>query len=224
MNKIRLRETIQFEAYGSCLNGEITIPFDAKGLVIFSHGSGSSRFSPRNNHVARLLNDKNFATLLTDLLTEDEDRIFKNRFDIGLLTERLVKITIDISNHEYIDELNIGYFGASTGAASAINAAARLGSESIRAIVSRGGRPDLSMNLLDKIKTPVLLIAGGIDPDVFELNRKAFIRLNCEKQMEIVPGASHLFEEPGKLDEVASLACKWFEKYLPVGYLVEWMS
>lgn len=227
MKKIIYKETLAFKIGSKTLIGEQSIPYNAKEIVIFSHGSGSSRLSPRNNYVAGLLNDHNLATLLVDLLTEEEDLIYKNRFDIDLLTERLVNVTMKISKMKCTDILNIGYFGASTGAASALTAAAHLGSDYIKAVVSRGGRPDLSLPILNEVKSPVLLIVGALDPEVIKLNRLAFSKLNSEKKIVIVPGSSHLFEEPGKLDIVAELAIDWYSHHLklknfiaPVGELM----
>jgi dienelactone hydrolase len=181
-------------------------------LVIFSHGSGSSRFSERNNHVASILNEKNMATLLVDLLTVEEDGIYGNRFDIDLLTSRLIAVTKFVQKSPSLKHFNIGYFGASTGAASAIKAAAQL-KKVICAIVSRGGRPDLADSDLKFVKAPTLLIVGSLDNVVVELNEQAINQLKCVKELIIVIGASHLFEEPGKLDEVACLATEWFLKY-----------
>lgn len=195
------------------LKGNLQIPEKASGLVIFSHGSGSSRFSPRNNFVADVLNAGGFATLLTDLLTEEEEGIFENRFDIVLLTSRLVGVTNSIVTHAELGNLPVGYFGASTGAASAMAATTESGGR-IRAVVSRGGRPDLATRYLHKVKSPTLLIVGGFDEQVIELNKSAFEELTCEKKMVIVEGATHLFEEPGKLAEVAQLAKGWFKKHL----------
>jgi len=194
------------------LEGELIIPEKAIGLVIFSHGSGSSRFSPRNNMVAEVLRRKNIGTLLFDLLTEKEDALYANRFDIDLLTKRLIIATGWVMEQGDIGNLDIGYFGASTGAASALNAAAEL-SEIIQATVSRGGRPDLSLPYLDRVKAPVLLIVGGWDEQVIEMNRVAYEALTCTKELKIIPEATHLFEEPGKLEEVARLSAAWFEKY-----------
>jgi pimeloyl-ACP methyl ester carboxylesterase len=194
------------------LKGNLTIPKEAIGLAIFSHGSGSSRFSKRNNYVARILNQKNIATLLTDLLTEEEDTIYENRFDIDLLTDRLVEVTNYVSKLPNLNTLPIGYFGASTGAASALKAAARL-KDKIKAVVSRGGRPDLALADLKLIQAPTLLIVGSLDEVVINLNEHAFKLLNCYKKLAIIDGASHLFEEHGKLEEVASLASKWFLKH-----------
>ena len=195
------------------LNGRLRIADDQKGLVIFSHGSGSSRLSSRNNYVAEYLQNDGFSSLLFDLLTEQEDRIYENRFDIDLLTERLINVTQWIQQHKELEGMPAGYFGASTGAASALCAAARLENE-IKAIVSRGGRPDLSMPVLHKIKAPTLLIVGANDDIVIELNNKAYNSLAGIKKMEIIKGATHLFSEPGKLEEVAELSSNWFDKYL----------
>jgi len=176
---------------GLTLYGNLSIPPAASGLVIFSHGSGSSRFSTRNNFIADMLNKEKIATLLTDLLTEAEDRIYENRFDIKLITNRLVLVTEYVENLHDLKDLPIGYFGASTGAASALNAAALLRGL-VQAVVSRGGRPDLS-NSLENVQAPTLLIVGSRDELVLELNKKALDTLNCEKRLEIVRGASHLF-------------------------------
>ena len=195
------------------LKGILIVPEDARSIVIFSHGSGSSRFSPRNNFVAGILNKRGIATLLIDLLTPEEDRIYKNRFDINLLTLRLVAVTNFIHQQAEFKNFHIGYFGASTGAASAINAAYQLG-ELISAIVSRGGRPDLAGITFSSLKAPTLLIVGSLDVPVIHLNEVVYNQLRCEKKMAIVEGASHLFEEEGKLEEVAKLASDWFQKYL----------
>ncbi len=194
------------------LVGELIIPDMATSLVLFSHGSGSSRFSPRNNMVAEELRQNGIGTLMFDLLTPEEDAVFANRFDINLLTKRLKTATGWIMEHDLIEKLSIGYFGASTGAASALNAASEL-SNLVKAVVSRGGRPDLSTNL-GKVKSPTLLIVGELDTEVIEMNKKALKKLTCKKEMVIVPGASHLFEEPGRLEEVARLSSNWFMQYL----------
>jgi putative phosphoribosyl transferase len=188
------------------LKGTLNIPPDANALVIFSHGSGSSRFSTRNNFVAERLNKEKMTTLLTDLLTEQEDLIFENRFNIELLTARLISVTSYVRKLPQLKDLPTGYFGASTGAASALQAAGEL--NAIHAVVSRGGRPDLAKKL-NEVKAPTLLIIGSLDIDVIVLNEKAYLQLVCEKEMEIVNGASHLFEEAGTLDEVAKLATNW---------------
>ena len=195
------------------LKGNLNIPKKPKAFVIFSHGSGSSRFSSRNRFVAQLLNKQNIATLLTDLLTEEEDKNFENRFDIELLTERLVKVTNYVIQTSELKGLKVGYFGASTGAASAVKAAAQLKSK-IQAVVSRGGRPDLAGDSLSEIVVPTLFLVGSLDTQVIKLNNQAFNKLKCEKEIQIIEGASHLFEEPGKLNEVAQIALEWFEKYL----------
>jgi dienelactone hydrolase len=202
---IQISEDIQ-------LKGNLTVPNEPDILVIFSHGSGSSRFSPRNNHVAGILNKNNIATLLTDLLTENEDKDYENRFNIDLLTERLISVTNYVSELSDLKNLPLGYFGASTGAASALKAAARL--SKINAVVSRGGRPDLANSKLMEVKAPTLLIVGGFDTDVIIMNEHAYSKLKCEKEIVIVKGATHLFEETGKLDEVADLAMSWFKNHL----------
>lgn len=195
------------------LSGEINIPAHATGFVIFSHGSGSSRFSPRNKYVADVLHKHNIATLLFDLLTEEEDRLMGNRFNIRLLTERLVGVTLQMENYPELKGLPIGYFGASTGAASALYAAAELGNL-IKTVVSRGGRPDLAMDVLHTITASVLLIVGGLDGPVIKLNKDAYAHIHSAKDMQIVPGASHLFGEPGKLEQVAEIAANWYTQHL----------
>lgn len=196
------------------LRGDLVVPEGAPGLVLFSHGSGSSRHSPRNRAVAERLQRSQWATLLVDLLTEEEDRVYANRFNIDLLTDRLLGVTQWAGRHLLTAGLPVGYFGASTGAASALRAAAELGSE-IGAVVSRGGRPDLAAAALGRVVSPTLLIVGGRDPEVLELNRLAYRRLAGVKQLEVIPGATHLFEEPGALEEVADLAASWFAMYMP---------
>lgn len=194
------------------VSGELVIPQNAHAIIVFSHGSGSSRHSHRNKKVASMLNKKNFGTLLFDLLTEEEDSIYANRFDIELLAKRLTGTTTWLMDLEETKDFEIGYFGASTGAASALVAAASF--PRVSAVVSRGGRPDLALDSLPFVKAATLLIVGGFDTEVIRLNRQAYAKLNCTKSLEIVPGATHLFEEPGKLDEVSKLAAEWFEKYL----------
>lgn len=198
---------------GIILQGDLAVPKNAMGMVIFSHGSGSSRLSPRNSYVAKVIQKKGLATLLFDLLTEDEDRIYPNRFNIDLLTMRLIDVTQFIQQRKETENLPIGYFGASTGAASALRAAAHFEND-IKALVSRGGRPDLALNDLYKVTTPTLLIVGGRDGVVIELNQQAYEKLQCKKKLEIVPEATHLFEEPGKLEEVARLSADWFATHL----------
>ncbi len=195
------------------LEGKLVVPESTKEMVIFSYGSGSSRHSPRDNFVAEVLQKAGMGTLLFDLLTEEEDETYANRFDIDLLTERLMIATKWVQKQIEIEGLNIGYFGASTGAASALRAAAGLGDE-IKAVVSRGGRPDLAREVFGKVKSPTLLIVGGRDYQVIELNQWAYEQIKTEKELKIVPGATHLFEEPGTLEEVAELAKDWFRKYL----------
>ncbi len=199
------------------LEGNLTLPKDARTIVLFAHGSGSSRHSPRNRYVAQLLNEAKQATLLVDLLTPDEEaidlRTMQIRFDIDLLAERLIGVTDWLTEHRDTRHLRLGYFGASTGAAAALVAAATR-PKVVGAVVSRGGRPDLAGPALEHVRAPTLLIVGGNDLQVIDLNRWAFAQLRCEKQLAIVPGATHLFEEPGALDEVARLAREWFVRYL----------
>jgi putative phosphoribosyl transferase len=197
--------------------GDLTIPADAAGAVIFAHGSGSSRFSSRNRFVAGVLQRVKLATLLLDLLTTEEEEIDLQtrhlRFDIDLLANRLLDATKWLTNDSEASGLPLGYFGASTGAAGALIAAAQL-PHVIRAVVSRGGRPDLAGTALPKVQSPTLLVVGGEDTPVIELNEEALNKLRCEKRLEIVPGATHLFEEPGTLEQAANLASHWFENYL----------
>lgn len=199
------------------LDGLLYIPKQASGLVLFVHGSGSSRFSTRNQFVARCLNEANLATLLFDLLTPEEERIDsltrEFRFNVQLLTSRLVDVTKWCQTQPVLCPLKIGYFGASTGGGAALVAAATL-PDAVHAVVSRGGRPDLAAESLSQVLAPSLLIVGGFDPVVIELNQSAMSQMNCMKQLKIVPGATHLFEEPGTLDEVAHLAKDWFLFYL----------
>jgi putative phosphoribosyl transferase len=193
--------------------GLLGIPALANAIVVFAHGSGSSRLSRRNNYVAELIRARGIATLLFDLLTEEEDRVYENRFDIPLLTNRLIEVTHWLSMREPMVNLATGYFGASTGAAAALKAAAELGNR-IAAVVSRGGRPDLAGEAdLARVQAPTLLIVGGFDDVVIELNQSAYASLQCTKHLEIVPGATHLFEEPGTLDQAAKLACDWFSQH-----------
>lgn len=196
----------------TALNGILEIPPNATGLVLFAHGAGSSRLSPRNTQVAKELNDAGLATLLFDLLTEAEDEVYENRFKIELLTERLVAVTHWVQEQPELKKLPLGYFGASTGAACALDAAAQLPGV-VKAVVSRGGRPDLATKA-EQVQTPTLLIVGGEDSAVIEMNRSALLNLPGTKKMEIIPGASHLFEEPGTMEQVSDLARDWFIKYL----------
>lgn len=194
------------------LKGNLRFKKDSKGMILFSHGSGSSRLSTRNNYVADFLFNQGFSSLLFDLLTEQEDLIYENRFNIDLLSERLFKATIWISNNKETRSLPIGYFGASTGAASALKAASLLGIN-IKAVVSRGGRPDLAMQALPKIVSPTLLIVGSNDQVVLELNKKAKSKISGICKIKLVKGATHLFEEPGALQTVAQLSSDWFDMY-----------
>jgi putative phosphoribosyl transferase len=199
------------------LDGILRLPDAARAVVLFAHGSGSGRRSPRNRYVAQLLNEAKVASLLLDLLTADEEAIDARtghlRFDIELLAQRLVGATDWLTRCPDTRDLAIGYFGASTGAGAALVAAAQR-PDVIGAIVSRGGRPDLAGAALPHVRAPTLLIVGGSDVQVIELNRIALAELRCKKQLIIVPGATHLFEEPGALDEVARLACEWFQRHL----------
>lgn len=193
------------------LRGVLALPRSAKSVVVFAHGTGSSRFSPRNAHVARVLQDSGLGTLLFDLLTSNEAQSYRNRFNIDLLARRLAEATNWLRGQRETGAANVAYFGASTGAAAAFQAS--VGRE-ILAIVSRGGRPDLAGDYLGKVEAPTLLIVGGKDTAVLNLNREAFNTLNSEKKLVVVPGATHLFEEPGALEEVARLAADWFLRFL----------
>jgi len=203
------------------LEGNLEIPEGAEGIVLFSHGSGSSRFSPRNQFVARVLGQGGLATLLIDLLSREEEEVDRwsqqYRFDIDLLTDRLIAATDWLSESPATRSLRIGYFGSSTGAAAALWAAAQR-PEVVQAVVSRGGRPDLATTALPQVKAATLLIVGGDDLIVIDLNQRALKQLVAEKELEIVPGASHLFEEPGTLEQVARLACNWFQRHLTSVY------
>jgi len=203
------------------LEGELSVPKGATGIVLFAHGSGSSRHSPRNQFVARTIREAGLGTLLFDLLTREEEavdmRTCSLRFDIGLLATRLVDATAWLARESSTWVMRIGYFGASTGAAAALIAAAEVKDEidkRISAVVSRGGRPDLAGDALSRVEAPTLLIVGGRDEPVIEMNAAAFAQLQCEKEMRIVEGATHLFEEPGTLEEVARLAAEWFTTHL----------
>lgn len=199
------------------IEGMLEIPEHAVGLVLFAHGSGSSRHSPRNNYVAGVLRQAGVGTLLMDLLTPQEDRDYDRRFDIALLTQRLLDAVRWVVSQPAIHELPLGFFGASTGAAAALEAAAILGADA-RAVVLRGGRPDLaSRHALASVSAPTLLLVGSLDDVVIDLNQSAHDQLRCEKKLVIVPGATHLFEEPGTLEEVARQAAAWFAKHLPAG-------
>jgi putative phosphoribosyl transferase len=200
------------------VEGNLTLPSGAKGIVLFAHGSGSSRFSPRNQYVANQFNAQKTGTLLFDLLTQAEEEIdmatAEYRFNIDLLAERLIGATEWLRNDPQTRNYKFAYFGASTGAAAALIAAAKLPSD-IAAVVSRGGRPDLAGDYLPRVVAPTLLLVGGLDTDVIELNRQAMVQMSAEKKLIIIPGATHLFEEPGKLEEVAKFSIDWFTRYLP---------
>jgi putative phosphoribosyl transferase len=206
---------VQIRAGDVTLAGELTVPTDAAGVVLFAHGSGSSHHSKRNQFVARTIRDAGLGTLLFDLLTPSEEAIDAAtrhfRFNIDLLAARLIDATSWLKSE--LDQVHIGYFGASTGAAAALVSTAELGTI-VGAIVSRGGRPDLAGDSLPLVKAPTLLIVGSLDYPVIELNQLAYVQLQCEKQIVIVPGATHLFEEPGALDQVARLAADWFHRHL----------
>lgn len=195
------------------LMGDLHVPQDAQGLVLFAHGSGSSRKSGRNRAVASVLRSHGIGTLLFDLLTRQEDEVEDLRFDIPLLSARLTQVADRVHQDPRLTHLPIGLFGASTGAASALNTAAAR-PVIIKAVVSRGGRPDLALDACTKVLAPTLLLVGGLDGPVIDMNREAFTELRCEKELVIVPGATHLFEEPGKLEEVAELAVAWFGRHL----------
>lgn len=196
------------------IEGMLSLPKHASGLVLFAHGSGSSRQSPRNNYVAQVLRDNGIGTLLMDLLSPEEDMNYQTRFDIQLLTKRLLAATRWVKANALTDGLPLGYFGASTGAAAALQAAAVLGDE-ISAVVSRGGRPDLAgQDFLSRVKAPTLLLVGGLDDVVITLNRDAYDLMHSKKEISIIPGATHLFEEAGTLEQVAYQASAWFVRYL----------
>ena len=201
----------------SSIEGNLTIPPNAKAVIIFAHGSGSGRFSPRNQYVAKIFNQAGLATLLIDLLTSEEETVDEDtgefRFNITLLAKRLVSATEWLKLDAKTSSCAYGYFGASTGAAAALIAAAKLSSD-IKAVVSRGGRPDLADDYLQDVRAPTLFLVGGLDSVVLELNQKAMDRMDAKKELVIIPGATHLFEEAGKLEEVAKLSTEWFKRYL----------
>lgn len=214
--KIWMAELERIEMDGLTLEGLLSLPPDAKGLVLFAHGSGSSRHSPRNNFVAKVLCDHGVGTLLLDLLTPEEDQDASARFDIQLLSERLVGVTRWVRHQSYTKHLSIGYFGASTGAAAALRAAASL-APLVQAVVSRGGRPDLAgARVLAQVDCPTLLLVGSLDEEVLALNRQAALLMQCDVHLTVVPGATHLFEEPGTLEAVARHAAQWFERHLRI--------
>ena len=207
---------VEIPAGDTVLRGDLVVPADAHGIVIFAHGSGSSRLSPRNRHVASFFRERQLGTLLFDLLTAAEERVDaysrEYRFDIPFLAVRLASVTGWLRTH-LAGQQAFGYFGASTGAAAALVAAARA-PEGIRAVVSRGGRPDLADDALERVRAPTLLIVGGDDPQVLALNEEARARLQCENELLVVPGATHLFEEPGALEQVAEHAAQWFVQHM----------
>lgn len=207
---------LNIPADGVSLAGDLVMPQRPGGLVLFVHGSGSSRHSSRNKYVARVLQQANLATLLFDLLTEEEEAIDQHtrhlRFDIGMLARRLIVVTQWMRQYPPTSRLRIGYFGASTGGGAALVAAAHLGDE-VSAVVSRGGRPDLAAAALQQVSAPTLLLVGGWDTPVIGMNREAYEQMHCEKSMQVIPAASHLFEEPGKLEEVARLSTEWFVQH-----------
>jgi putative phosphoribosyl transferase len=208
---------VQIQAGHAVLSGNLTIPQNAGVLVLFAHGSGSSRHSPRNQYVARTLNDAGLGTLLFDLLMPDEEaidmRTREHRFNIGLLAERLLHATRWVKQQKQTRDLRVGFFGSSTGGGAALVAAAEIGQD-VCAVVSRGGRPDLAGEALPKVQAPTLLIVGGNDGIVIELNEMARDQMRCEVKLEIVPGATHLFEEPSALEKVANLASDWFVNHI----------
>lgn len=202
--------TVKIPAGSVELSGELVLPPEASGVVLFAHGSGSSRFSPRNTYVAEVLQQHGIGTLLFDLLTRAEDQDYAQRFDIDLLTQRLLAATDWLQKNPETKALKAGYFGASTGAAAALQAAAQI-QDAVAAVVSRGGRPDLAGAVaLNQVTAPTLLIVGSADHGVIELNEQAYALMTCVKKLVLVPGATHLFEEPGTLEQVAQFAADWF--------------
>jgi putative phosphoribosyl transferase len=225
MESTRERETggagpeerrVRIPVDGGELGGSLVLPMEAAAIVLFAHGAGSSRLSPRNRYVAEVIQGAGIGTLLFDLLMESEAEDRANVFDIGLLASRLIQATSWLLENPRTGGLRVGYFGASTGAAAALTAAARI-PETIAAVVSRGGRPDLALRDLGRVRAPTLLIVGGADEEVLELNRIALEHLDTEKELVVVPGATHLFEETGALEEVANFATDWFSRHLANG-------
>lgn len=208
-----LNQSLEIKVDNVELQGELILPENAFGLVIFSHGSGSSRFSPRNNFVSQYLQRRGLGTFLFDLLTKEEDKIYAQRFDIDLLSKRLVDVTQFLIRLPQLKMLPLGFFGASTGAASALVAASILQNK-VSTVVSRGGRPDLAMNQLYLIECPTLLIVGELDRIVLNLNKEALEKIAGVKEIKIITGATHLFDEPGSLEQVAQVSGDWFLKYL----------
>jgi putative phosphoribosyl transferase len=208
---------VKIPVSGIEVEGNLTLPHDCRGIVSFAHGSGSSRFSPRNQYVAKMFNAQKIGTLLFDLLTAQEESVdeltTEYRFNITLLAQRLIGATQWLRSDPTAKQFKLGYFGASTGAAAALIAAAKL-PDVVAAVVSRGGRPDLAGDYLPHVKAPTLLLVGGEDSEVIDLNREAMVQMTAEKELVIVPGATHLFEEPGALEEVAKYSIEWFKRYL----------
>ena len=221
--KTALKETlrrstdVEIPIGGRTLEGELIVPPKAKGIVVFAHGSGSSRFSPRNQFVAKTIRDSGNGTLLFDLLTHEEEAedefTGEFRFNIPMLADRLVSTARWLHEQPGLEAFGIGFFGSSTGGGAALVAAADLGAK-IDAVVSRGGRPDLADEALPRVMSPTLLLVGGLDHEVIALNQQALARLRCPKELKIIPGATHLFEEPGALEKVAIAAAAWFQKHL----------
>lgn len=213
MPEIEIKKTLNTQVDSVLLEGELTVPQNASGLVLFVHGSGSSRFSPRNNYVAKILQENNMATFLFDLLTKTEDLDYDYRFNTDLLSQRLIKITDSIKENDATKDLKIGYFAASTGAAAAIKAAVKERGD-ISAIVSRGGRVDLAEDELSQINTPIMLLVGEKDDFILDVNKDALKKIKFTKTLSVIPNATHLFEEPDALDEVAQESAQWFSTYL----------
>ena len=208
-----ISELVHIPDGAAIIEGMLEVPENAQGIVLFAHGSGSSRLSPRNNSVAKVLRQAGIGTLLMDLLTVEEDKTYATRFDIALLTRRLIVATAWLQQDPRVKGLPMGYFGASTGAAAALQATANMGG-AISAVVSRGGRPDMAgAAALRQVGAPTLLLVGGWDDVVIGLNQAAYDVMSCQKELSIIPGATHLFEEPGTLEEVARLATAWFDRY-----------
>jgi putative phosphoribosyl transferase len=213
MEKKTFEQLVDIRVGEISLEGVLSLPGDTKSIVLFAHGSGSSRHSPRNKFVAGVLQKANVGTLLFDLLSAEEDAVYENRFNIKLLADRLLTATKWIREEAMTRDFSIGYFGSSTGAAAALIAAANSETE-IGAVVSRGGRTDLAGEAIRRVQSPTRLIVGGFDDVVIRLNKETYSLLNAEKDLKIIPGATHLFEEPGALEEVADLAAEWFAHYL----------
>ncbi len=211
-----LQHEVRMECGNVSVGGFLAIPEGASSIVLFAHGSGSSRFSSRNNYVASVLHEAGMATLLFDLLMEDEEADRRNVFDIDLLASRLVLATEWIKSREDTSDLHLGYFGASTGSAAALKASV-ITEHRVCAIVSRGGRPDMALDVIERVKAPTLLIVGGDDFGVIDLNEAAYERLRCEKRLVLIPGATHLFDEPGALEKVSLIAKEWFLQHFERG-------